>query len=171
VRRLQATEPAYPVDRLDAERRATEDLLKSICHYPYQSGTWAKERRHKTKLLTLTGEEKSASLPASALGGSRSRSELAHTAPAQLEMRPDESGLITFEIVAADYSFPAGDFEIPLSGSLPFTVDVDSKAILALSSASEHSVGGGALTIRPSKAAAGGGRGGARAKPKPVARR
>jgi hypothetical protein len=137
VRRLQATEPAYSVDRLDAQRKETEILLRSICKYEYQAGSWAKERRLKTQQL-LSPDGKSAlddpSKPATSPPGARAAKP--RTAPGGLlMMRPDEFGMLNFEISAGEYAFPAGEYELPLSGALPVTVAVGAKPILALSSA------------------------------------
>lgn len=140
VRRLQATQPAYPVDKLEADRRQTEILLKSICHYPYQGGTWAKERRQKAAADKLGA---SGSAAAADIG--------------LLELRPDDSGVITFEIVAAEYSLPAREYHVPLSGSLPLMIDMGAIAsgsaaqssVLALSSTAPAAGASGALTVHP----------------------
>lgn len=163
MRRLQATAPAYPVDRLEEERRETEHLLRSICHYPYQSGSWAKDKRGKPKPGHRDGGSSLGEVSTMS-AASRSRSQ---TAPAQLQVRPDEAGLITFEIVASEYTFPAGHFEIPLSGALPLTVNAGGKSILSLSSAQVGSAGGGGFKIQPSAKKAPPLRG----RPSPAARR
>ncbi|KAJ1627040.1 hypothetical protein T492DRAFT_842666 [Pavlovales sp. CCMP2436] len=144
-----ATEPAYPVDKLEAERRETETLLKSISHYPYQAGSWAKERREKTKLLELKGPvERASSSPTGPSAHLRTRPT--HSAPAELQMRPDADGMITFEIMTGGYLLPSGDYEIPLSGNLPLTVSMENKSVLALSSASAAGSTGG-FTVHPHK--------------------
>lgn len=133
MRRLQATEPAYPMDRLEEQRRETEQLLKSICHYPYRAGSWAKERRDKKHALEL-GD----SIGVGAHGG--------------LQMQPDASGMLTFEVVASDYTIGAGDYKVPLSGALPLTVNAGGKSGGALSFSSSPSKSSkGGFTVKPSK--------------------
>lgn len=120
VRRLQAAEPAYSVHKLEADRRQTEQLLKSICRYPYQSGSWAKQARlkarsHQGLLTDERGVDGRSSVPG-------------------IEIRADEHGVIGFEVVAAEYKLPAGDFVIPLNGTIPITVSVGTECVLTLSS-------------------------------------
>lgn len=141
------------MDKFEEERRETEQLLRSICHYPYKSGSWSKEGRLKARLLEHKGahDGSAGSEPDGTPAAARSRGgRLVQTAPASLQMHPDEAGLLTFEIVASTYELPAGEYEIPLSGSLPLTVDAGGKSILSLSTAPAASIAGpGGVTIKP----------------------